>query len=53
MQLGPEYEDNLSLYDIRTRNINFISPEQIQIGNELQKILAKKNGKIEENTYDI
>jgi len=45
--------DNLSLYDSRTRNKNYISPEQIQIGNELAEIVLKKNGKIEESTYEI
>ena len=53
MNLGAEYEDNISLYDTRTRNKHYISPEQIQIGNELADIVIKKNGKIEENTYDI
>ena len=51
--LGPECEDNLSLYDIRTRNQNYISPEQIELGHELANIVDKKNGKLDENTYDI
>jgi hypothetical protein len=51
--LGSEYEDNLSLYDLRTRNINFVSPEQIDLNNELARIAMKKNGKIVENSYDI
>jgi hypothetical protein len=51
--LGHEYEDNLSLYDLRTRNINFVSPEQIDLNNELARIAMKKNGKILENSYDI
>lgn len=51
--MGPEYDDNLSLYDLRTRNINFVSPEQIDLNNELARIAMKKNGKIIENSYDI
>lgn len=53
MNLGQEYQDNISLYDTRTRNKNYISPEQIAIGNELANIVIKKNGKIDENTYEI
>jgi len=53
MNLGPQYEDNISLYDIRTRNNNFISPEQIAVGEELAHIVQKKNGKIVEDTYGI
>jgi len=26
-KLGPEYDDNISIFDIRTRNNNYISPE--------------------------
>ena len=44
--LGPEFEDNLSLYDLRTRNMNFASPEQLDLNNELASIVMKKNGKI-------
>lgn len=53
MKLGPEYEDDISLYDIRTRNINYISPEQIKIGRQLGEIVALKNGKIDLNTYEV
>ena len=53
VNLGPEYQDNISLYDTRTRNKNYISPEQIAIGQELEDIAVKKNGKIDENTYDV
>lgn len=51
--LGPEFEDNLSLYDLRTRNMNFASPEQLELNNELASIVMKKNGKIVENSYEI
>ena len=51
--LGPECEDNLSLYDTRTRNKNYISPEQVEIGNELARIAMLKNGMIDENTYEV
>lgn len=53
MNLGPEYQDNITLYDIRTRNNHFISPEQVKIGADLANIVAKKNGKIDEHTFDI
>ena len=51
--LGPKCEDNISLYDTRTRNRSYISPEQIHISNELGGIVMKKNGLIDEKTYDI
>ena len=53
MNLGKEYEDNISLFDTRTRNKNYISPEQLEIGHELASIEQKKNGKIDIDTYDI
>jgi hypothetical protein len=51
--LGKDCEDNLSLYDSRTRNKHYISPEQIEVGNELAQIVMRKNGLIEEDNYDI
>jgi serine/threonine protein kinase len=51
--LGLDYEDNLSLYDIRTRNKHFVSPEQIDLNNELARVVMKRNGKIVENSYDV
>ena len=53
IKLGPEYDDNISIFDTRTRNNNYISPEQIEIGKELAHIVSKKNGKIDMNSYDI
>ena len=53
MNLGKEYEDNISLFDTRTRNKHYISPEQLEIGHELASIVQKKNGKIDIDTYDI
>ena len=53
MNLPKEYEDNISLYDMRTRNNHYISPEQKKIGEELAQIASKKNGKIVEDTYEI
>jgi len=37
--LGVEYEDNITLFDLRLRNRNYISPEQIKIGDEFAEIL--------------
>lgn len=45
--------DNISIYDTRTRNKNFISPEQVKIGEELAAIALTKSGKIIEDSYDI
>jgi len=53
MNLGQEYEDNLSLFDVRTRNINFVSPEQLQIGQELAEIVSQRNGKIDMDSFEI
>ena len=50
---GPEYEDNLSLYDTRTRNGNYISSEQIKIFDELTQIAMLKNGKLDMDSYEI
>lgn len=33
-----EYEDNLSLFNIKMRNTQYISPEQLQVGEELEAI---------------
>lgn len=35
LKLGAEFEDNFSLYDIRTRNFNYVSPEQHAIAFEI------------------
>ncbi len=50
--LGLDYEYNFSLYEIRTRNKNFVSPDQIDLNNELATVVMKRNGKIVENFYD-
>ena len=49
INVGADYEDNISLFDTRTRNREYISPEQIQIGNELADIVYQRNGKIDDN----
>ena len=51
--LGQDYSDNITLYDLRTRNRNYISPEHIKIGDELAEIVKLKNGKIDENTFEM
>ena len=50
---GPDYEDNLSLYDIRTRNANYVSSEQIKIFEEMTQIAMMKNGKLDPDSYEI
>jgi hypothetical protein len=49
INLGIECEDNISLFDNRTRDRDYISPEQTQIGNELQDIVYQRNGRIDES----
>lgn len=51
--LGADLEDNLSVYDIRTRNKHYVSPEQIKIFEELAEIAMQRNGKIEKDSYEI
>lgn len=46
-------EDNLSLFDTRVRNKNFISPEQIKLGLELDMILNSHNGKLDETNPEV
>jgi hypothetical protein len=52
-KVNEDWEDNISLFDIRTRNKDFISPEQLQIGNELAEIVYQRNGKIDEQQIEI
>ena len=51
--ISMDFEDNISLFDTRTRNKMFISPEQVQIGNELGEIVYQRNGKIDESQHEI
>jgi serine/threonine protein kinase len=37
--IDEDFEDNISLFDIRTRSQEFISPEQIVLGKELNDIV--------------
>ena len=37
--ISEEFEDNISLFDIRTRDKKFISPEQATLGAELAEIV--------------
>lgn len=47
-------EDNLSLFDLRTRNKNFVSPEQLAIFEELTDLaIIEGNSKIDEDSYQI
>jgi len=47
--IDEEFEDNISLFDVRTRSQEFISPEQLQLGKELADIVFPRNGKIDES----
>ena len=51
--MNDDWDDNISLFDTRTRNKDFISPEQIAIGNELAEIVYQRNGKIDEQQIEI
>jgi len=48
-----EFEDNISIYDVRTRNRNFVSPEQMKLFEELTMIAMSNNGKINVESYEI
>jgi hypothetical protein len=43
----PNLQETTIKFDMRTRNDEFVSPEQISIGNDLQEIAALHNGKID------
>jgi len=49
----PEDGDNLSVFDYRTRNRSYLSPEQFKLGDELEQILNNRNGKLDETSPDI
>ena len=51
--IDEDFEDNISLFDIRTRSQEFISPEQLQLGKELADIVFPRNGKIDESQHEI
>jgi len=44
---------NLSFYDIRIRDTDYISPEQIAFGRRLLDISKEHNGKIDEKITDF
>ena len=47
-----EHKD-ISKFDIRTRNINYISPEQLTIGQELNELAEMHNGKMDQEDSSI
>lgn len=51
--VGAEFEDNITIFDIRTRDRDYISPEQVRIGNELADVVYQRNGKIDESQIEI
>ena len=44
---------DISKFDIRTRNIGFISPEQATMGRELSELAEIHNGRIDADDQDI
>jgi serine/threonine protein kinase len=42
----PNEQQNLSRYNIKVRNRDYISPEQISLGTELEELLGPKNGRL-------
>lgn len=51
--VGAEFEDNITIFDTRTRDRDFISPEQVRVGNELAEVVYQRNGKIDESQIEI
>lgn len=51
--IDEEFEDNISLFDTRTRDKDFISPEQINLGSELADLVYQRNGKIDETQHEV
>ena len=56
-QVGFHYLDmqasNVSKFDARTRSEQYISPEQVQMGQELMDIAMAHNGRIDVESQDI
>ena len=46
-------ESSISNLDTRLRNSSYISPEQLQVGNELNEITSNSNGMIDETSQAI
>ena len=44
---------DISKFDVRTRNSHYISPEQVQIGRELNDIAEMNNGKLDPDNQAI
>ena len=51
--ISTEFEDNISIFDTRTRHTEYISPEQIVLGNELADLAYQRNGKIDESQHEV
>lgn len=51
--VGAEFEDNITVYDIRTRDKDYISPEQVRIGNDLADVVYQRNGKVDESQIEV
>lgn len=49
----PNVHETTIKYDMRTRNTDYISPEQAKIGKELQEIANLHNGKIDQYSADV
>jgi len=49
----PNMHETTIKFDMRTRNTEYISPEQSKIGRELQEIANLHNGKIDQFSTDV
>ena len=49
----PGCEETINKFDIRTRNKDYISPEQLNIGKQLEDMAAEHNGKILHDSADV
>jgi serine/threonine protein kinase len=45
--------DNTSMFDLRTRDPSFISPEQVKLGAELDDLAQMHNGKIDDTAPEL
>ena len=48
-----EEVDNSSMFDLRTRDICFVAPEQLKLGEELKDIAQARNQKVEETSPEM
>ena len=49
----PEDGDNLSLFDLRTRDRSYLAPEQLRLGEELAQVAGARNGRLDETSPEV